>query len=59
MYNKKMRVGELPEGTYFKTALTDLLGVVTDEALPDSDGGVRVIFGGEEKVLHPDVIVLV
>ena len=59
MFNKKKRIGSLPEGTFFRTILTDRLGVVTDEALPDGDGGVRVLFGDQEKVLHPDVLVLV
>jgi len=59
MYSKKMKVGDLPEGTYFRTALTDRLGVVTDEALPEGDGGVRVLFGDQEKVLHPDVTVVI
>jgi hypothetical protein len=59
MYTKKMKVGDLPEGTFFRTTLTQKDGVVTDEALPGGDGGVRVLFGGEEKVLHPDVVVIV
>jgi len=59
MYTKKLKIGTIPEGTFFKTTLTDRVGVVTDEALPDGDGGVRVIFDGVEKVLHPDVVVLV
>jgi hypothetical protein len=60
MFTKRMKIGDIPEGTYFRTLLTDKQGVVTDEALPGGDGGVRVLFWGlVEKVLHPDVVVVV